>query len=76
MEVELLHQKLTRTVRDPFTAYVPEVVTLSSEKINLGIVTVDFLHQALARTLEDPFIAHVNGEVTQVSRITNVHPKI
>ena len=42
---------------------------------HLGIVAVDFLHQEPARTVVDPFTAYVPGEVTQVSRMTNVHFK-
>ena len=50
--------------------------TLSSWRNHLGIVAVDFLHQELARTVGDPFTAYVPGEVTQVSRMTNLHPKL
>ena len=32
------------------------------------------MHQDPARTVGDPYKAYVPGEVTQVSRITNVHP--
>ena len=42
---------------------------------HLCIVAVDFLHQEPARTVADPITAHRPGEVTQVSRMTNVHPK-
>ena len=49
--------------------------TLSSWKSHLGIVAVDILHQESARTVGDTFVAYVNGEVTQVSRMTDVHPK-
>ena len=38
-------------------------------------VEVDLLHQEPARTVGDPFTAYVPGEVTQVSRMTDVHPK-
>ena len=38
-------------------------------------MAVDLLHQEPARTVGDPFAAYVPGEVTQVSRMTNVHPK-
>ena len=41
----------------------------------LGIVAVSFLHQEPARTVEDPFTAYVPGEVTQVSRMTDLHPE-
>ena len=33
---------------------------------------VDLLHPEPAITMGDPFAAYVNGEVTQVSRMTNV----
>ena len=49
--------------------------TLSFWRSHLGIVAVDFLHQEPARTVRDPFTAYVPAEVTQVSRMTNVHPK-
>ena len=41
---------------------------------HLGIVAVDLLHQESARTVRDPFTFLVPGEVTRVSRMTNVHP--
>ena len=46
--------------------------TLSSWRSHLGIVAVDLLHQEPSRTVGDPFIAYVPGDVTQVSRMTNV----
>ena len=49
--------------------------TLSSWRSHLGILAVDLLHQERARTVGDPFTAYIPGEVTQVSRITNVQPK-
>ena len=49
--------------------------TLSFWKSHLGNVAVDFLHQKPARIVGDPFTAYVPGVVTQVSRMTNVHPK-
>ena len=49
--------------------------TLSSWRSHLGSVGVDLLHQEPARTVGDPFIAYVPGEVTQVSRMTNVRSK-
>ena len=49
--------------------------TLCSWRSYLGIVAVDLLHQEPARTVGDPFAAYVPGEVTQVSRMSNVHPK-
>ena len=49
--------------------------TLSSWGSHLGSVRVDFLHQEAARTEGDPFTAFVPGEVTQVSKMTNVHSK-
>ena len=36
---------------------------------------VDLLHQEPARTMGNPFSAYVPGEVTQVSRMTDLHPK-
>ena len=50
--------------------------TLSSWRSHLGIVSVDLLYQEPARTVKDIFTAFVPGVVTQISRITNVHPKI
>ena len=49
--------------------------TLSYWKSHLGIVEVDLLHQEPARTERDPFTAYVAIEVTQVSRMTILHPK-
>ena len=49
--------------------------TLSSWRSYLGSVVVDLLHQEPAKTLGDPFTAYFSGEVTQVSRMTNVQPK-
>ena len=40
-----------------------------------GLLAVDFSYQEPARTMEIPFTAYVSGEVTQVSRMTIVHPK-
>ena len=48
--------------------------TLRSWKSRLVSVVVDLLHLEPARTVEDPFGAYVSGEITQVSRITNVYP--
>ena len=48
---------------------------LSSWTSQLGSVVVKLLHQDTARTMREPFTAYVPGEVTQVSRMTNVHPK-
>ena len=42
----------------------------------MGRVGVDLLHQEPARTVGVPFTAYVPGEVTQVSRMIDVHPKI
>ena len=50
--------------------------TLSSWISHLGSAVVEFLHQEPARTVGDPFTAYVPGEVTQVSRMTIVHPMI
>ena len=49
--------------------------TLRSWKSHLGIVAVDLLHQESASIVADPFTAYVPGAVTQVSRMTDVHPK-
>ena len=49
--------------------------TLSSWRSRLVRVVVDLLHLEPARIVEDPFRAYVSGEVTQVSKITDVHPK-
>ena len=46
--------------------------TLNSWRSHLGSVAVDLLHQEPARIVGDHFAAYVNGEVTQVSRMTNV----
>ena len=42
---------------------------------HLGIVKVDLLHQNPAETVGDPFSAYVPGDVTQVPRMTDLHPK-
>ena len=47
--------------------------TLSSWRSHLGSVEVDILHQEPARNEGDPFTAYVAGEITQVSRMTDVH---
>ena len=49
--------------------------TLSSWRSHLGSVGVDLVHQEQAKTVGDPFTSYVSGEVSQVSRMTNVHPK-
>ena len=49
--------------------------TLSSWRSYLGIVVVDLSHQESTGTVGDPFTAYVPGEVTQVSRMTDVPPK-
>ena len=49
---------------------------LSDCRSYLGIVAVDLLHQEPAETVGDPFKAYAFREVTEVSRMTNVHPKI
>ena len=49
--------------------------TLKSWRNHVGIVAFDLLHQDLARTVESPFTGYVSREITQVSRMTNVHPK-
>ena len=49
--------------------------TLSSWRSRLVRVVVDLLHLEPVRIVEDPFRAYVSGEVTQVSKITDVHPK-
>ena len=50
--------------------------TQRSWRSHLGIVKVDILHQELAGTVGDPFTVYVTEEVTQVSRTSDVHPKI
>ena len=50
--------------------------TISSWRSHLAIVAVDLLHQKPAITVKDISTAFVTGEVTQLSRMTNVHPKI
>ena len=42
---------------------------------HLGIVAVSFPNQEPARTVGDPFTDYVPGEVTQVSRMTDLHSK-
>ena len=49
--------------------------TLSFWKSHLSSVGVDLVHQEPARTVGDQFTAYVFGKVTQVSRMTDVHPK-
>ena len=39
-------------------------------------MVVKLMHQEPARTMGDPFTAYVPGEVTQVLRMTFVHPMI
>ena len=48
---------------------------LSSWRSHLGIVAVDLLHQKTASSVGNKFKAYVPEEVTQVSRMTNVHHK-
>ena len=50
--------------------------TLSSWRSHLGGVENDFLHQEPDSTVGDPFTAYIPGEVPQVSRMTDVQPKI
>ena len=49
--------------------------TLSSCQSHLGSVGFNVLHQELTSTVGLPFTAYVPGEVTQVSRMADVHPK-
>ena len=49
--------------------------TLGSWRSRLSSVGVDLLHQETDRNVWDLFTAYVYGEVTQVSRMTDVHPK-
>ena len=51
------------------------IYMLSFWRSHLSIVAVDLLPQEPARTVGDPFTAYVPGEVTEVSRMTDVHPK-
>ena len=41
----------------------------------MGTELVDLMHQEPSRTVEVPFTTYVPGEVTQLSRMTNEHPK-
>ena len=50
--------------------------TQSSWRSYLGIVAVDLLHHEPARTAEDPFTAYIPREGSQISRLTNILPKI
>ena len=43
---------------------------------HLGVVAVSFPHQEPARTVGDLFTDYVPEEITQVSRMTDLHPKI
>ena len=47
--------------------------TLSSRRSHIVIVAVNFLHQEPAITMGNPITALDSGELTQVSRLTNVH---
>ena len=49
--------------------------SLRSRRSHLGSMEVDLSHQKLTRSVGDPFIAYVPEEVTQLSRMTDVHPK-
>ena len=49
---------------------------LSTWRSYLDIVAFDFPYQEPAGTVDDSFTAYASREVTQVSRMTNVHPKI
>ena len=49
--------------------------TLNSWRRHLSSMAVDLLDQKLARKQGAPHTAYVSGKVTQVSRMTNVHPK-
>ena len=49
--------------------------SLISWRSHLGCMGFYLLHHESARTVGDPFTACVPAEVTQVSRMTNVHPK-
>ena len=50
--------------------------TLTSWRSDLGSVEFDFLYQEPARTVGDQCTAYDPEEVTQVSRTSDVHPKI
>ena len=50
--------------------------TLSFWRSHLGSVEFDLLHQEPASTVGDPFRVYIPGEVTQVSRMTDVHAKL
>ena len=48
--------------------------TLNCWESHLGIVAIDFLEQAPARIVVGPITAYVSGKVTQVSKMTDLHP--
>ena len=82
--VDLLHQEPARTVgthlQPMFLEKSPRyrgwpIYTLSSWRSHLSSVGVDLLHQEPARTVRYPFTAYVSGEVTQVSKMTDIQPK-
>ena len=50
--------------------------TLSFWRSHLVSVEFDQLHQEPARTVGDLFRVYIPGEVTQVSEMTDVHPKL
>ena len=50
--------------------------TLRFCKSHLGIMVVDLSHQEPTRTVRSPFKAYVPGEVTPVSRMSNVQSKL
>ena len=50
--------------------------TLRSWRSHLGSVALDLLQQEHARAVGDLFTAYVSGEVTEVSKLTKVHPKL
>ena len=49
--------------------------TLSSLRSHLGSLEVDLLHQEPVRTVRDLFKSYVPGEITQLSRMIDVHPE-
>ena len=60
--------------RSPRYRGIP-MYTVSSCRSHKGSVGVDLSHKEPAKTVVYPFTAYVPREVTQVSRMTNVHPK-
>ena len=79
--VDLLHQVPARTVEDPFIAYVPGEVTQNIFVTNEDfpnhprIDTLELFNWKIPGTMGHRYTAYVPRKVTQVSRMTDVHPK-